>query len=235
MPIGAFVALCDEELKRAEGLRRKGVRPHKLYEALIAKGEAGPKTAAPAPIAAEERVKVVVAPRDPAAGPRGAKVTLVVFSDFQCPFCSRLAPTLHDLRKRYPRDLRVVFKQLPLPFHQHAALAAEASLAAHAQGKFWEMHDKLFEEQRSLERDSLLKYAEKLRLNLDRFERALDQHAYRAQVEADSKHAASLGIQGTPTMVINGRKVSGARPADDLATVIDEELQAARTRPGKKK
>jgi protein-disulfide isomerase len=230
----AFVALCDEELKRAEAALRKGTRPHRLYEALTAKGEAGPKRAAPVVAADAERVKVVVEPRDPAAGPKTAKVTLVVFSDFQCPFCSRLAPTLRDLRKRYPRDLRVVFKQLPLPFHQHARLAAEASLAAHAQGKFWEMHDKLFTEQQALDRDSLLQHAQNLRLSVDRFRRALDDGTYRAQVEADSKHAAALGIQGTPTMVINGRKLSGARSADDIAPTIDDELRAARQRPGKK-
>jgi protein-disulfide isomerase len=234
-PRETFVTLCDEELKRAEALLRKGVRAAKLYEALIAKGEPGPKPAAPAPVAAEERVKVVVAPRDPAAGPRGAKATLVVFSDFQCPFCSRLAPTLQELRKRFPRDLRVVFKQLPLPFHQHAALAAEASLAAHAQGKFWEMHDTLFQNQQALDRDALYRHAQTLGLNPARFQRALDDHTYRAQVEADSKHAAALGIQGTPTMVINGRKLSGAQPADAVAAVIDEELQRARKGPGKKK
>jgi protein-disulfide isomerase len=234
MPLDAFVTLCDEELKRAEGLLRKGTRPHRLYEALIAKGETGPKRApAVAPAADEPRLKVEVAPRDPAAGPKHAKVTLVVFSDFQCPFCSRLASTLQELRKRYPRDLRIVFKQLPLPFHKDAALAAEAALAAHAQGKFWEMHDKLFVEQRALERDSLLKYAEALGLNVGRFQRALDEGTYRAQVEADSKHAAALGIQATPTMVINGRKLSGARGADDIAAVIDAEK--ARPPAGKKK
>jgi protein-disulfide isomerase len=232
MPVDTFVKLCDEELKRAEALLRKGTRPHKLYEALIAKGEAGPKRDAPAVVADAERVKVVVEPRDPATGPKRARVTLVVFSDFQCPFCSRLAPTLQELRKRYPRELRVVFKQLPLPFHQHAALAAEASLAAHAQGKFWEMHDKLFVEQRALEREALLRYAQELGLNYARFQRALDERTYRAQVEADAKHAAALGIRGTPTMVINGRKLSGARSADDVAAVIDEELKAAR--PGRK-
>jgi protein-disulfide isomerase len=233
MPIDAFVKLCDEELKRAEAQLRKGTRAPKLYEVLIAKGEAGVKSAPTPGIAAGERIKVDVGPKDPSLGPRDAKVTLVVFADFQCPFSARLAATLRDLRARFPRDLRLVSKQLPLPFHQHAALAAEAAFAAQAQGKFWELHDTLYKNQQALDRDSLYQHAQTLGLNAARFQRALDDGTYRAQVEADKKQAAALGINATPTMVINGRKLSGAQPLDAIAAVVDDELKAAKR--GKRK
>src|SRR6185436_14542849 len=105
----------------------------------------------------------------PLKGAKGAKVTIVEWSDFQCPFCSRVEPTIDQVVKTWPADVRVAFKQLPLPFHNNAHLAAEAALAAKEQGKFWEMHGILFKNQQALERPNLEKYAQELGLDMSKF------------------------------------------------------------------
>src|SRR6185295_19347259 len=135
----------------------------------------------------------------PVKGPANAKVTVVAFSDFQCPFCSRAVPVMKQIEDEYKGKVKIAFKQLPLPFHDKAHLAAEAALAANEQGKFWQMHDKLFANQQALDRPSLEKYAEE---------------------------GAAVGATGTPTFFINGTKVVGAQPFEQFKTVIDTELKA---------
>ena len=157
-------------------------------------------------------------------GTEEAKVTVVVFSEFQCPFSGRVNPTLDSLLKAYPNEIKLVFRHNPLGFHKQAFLAAEATLAAGAQGKFWEMHDKLFANQRSLKQPDLLRYAREIGLDTARYTAELGQHLYKAQVEADQKMAARLGAGGTPNFFINGIRLKGAQPLERFKEIIDKEL-----------
>ena len=123
--------------------------------------------------------------------------------------------------------MKFVFKQNPLPMHDNAMIAAEASLAANAQGKFWQMHDKMFENARALTRPDLERYAQEIGLDMERFKRSLDSHEFKREIEADQAIAAQLGARGTPSFFINGRPLRGAQPFEGFKTVIDEELQRA--------
>ena len=149
----------------------------------------------------------------PARGPATAKVTIVEFSDFQCPFCARVNATLEQLLRDYPNNVRILFRHNPLPFHNNAAPAAEAAVAAKKQGKFWEMHDKLFADQSDLERPALELHAVQLGLDLTAFRAALDTHAGKARVDEDLALGRQLGVRGTPNFFINGRSLIG-RAAD---------------------
>jgi protein-disulfide isomerase len=160
----------------------------------------------------------------PFKGPEDAKVTIIEFTDFQCPFCSRVQPTLKKILEKYPQDVRKVFKQHPLTFHKDAPLAAEASLAAGAQGKFWEMKEILFNNQKKLKEENLVEYAQNLGLDIEKFKADLRDHTYKEQVDRESKQAVTLGATGTPAFFVNGRYLSGAKPLDSFVKVIDEEL-----------
>ena len=157
-------------------------------------------------------------------GPETAKVTVVEFSDFQCPYCAQAHETVHQLRERYADQVRIIFRHFPLAFHEHARLAAQASLAAHAQGKFWPFHDRLFSRQNALDRKSLETYAQDLGLDVAAFKKGLDENAYDAQVEADMALGRSVLVDGTPTMFINGRRAENATEIDAVAPLIDAAL-----------
>ena len=159
-------------------------------------------------------------------GPATAKVTVVEFSDFQCPYCAQAHETVHQLRERYPDQVRIVFRHFPLAFHEHARLAAQASLAAHAQGKFWPFHDRLFAQQHALDRKSLEGYAQELGLDVAAFKKGLDENAFDAQLEADMALGRSVRVDGTPTMFINGRRAENATEIDAVAPLIDAALAA---------
>ncbi|MCP3103990.1 thioredoxin domain-containing protein [Myxococcus sp. K15C18031901] len=221
-PLEVFTAVVDEELAKADALVKTGVRPTEVYARTIERGVDRPP-APPAP--AEPPVQKVEVGDAPARGPANAPVTLVAWSDFECPFCSRAVPTLKALEQEYAGKLRVAFKQQPLPNHPHARLAAAAALAAHEQGKFWEMHDVLFANQRQLERESLEGYAKQLGLDLTRFKQALDSNRFDARVTADAEEGSRLGVSGTPSFFVNGRLIVGAVPIDQFRRVIDEELK----------
>src|SRR3569623_3024021 len=160
-------------------------------------------------------------------GPASAKVNIVAFSDFQCPFCSRVVPTLEKVMKDYNGQVRLWFCHNPLPFHQDAPLAAEASLAADAQGKFWEMHDKLFANQANIKRPDLEKYAQELGLDMTKFKAFLDANSGKARIDADMALAQKIGVLGTPTFFINGRNLRGAQPIEAFKATIDEEIKKA--------
>jgi protein-disulfide isomerase len=160
----------------------------------------------------------------PIKGPEKAKVTLVEFSDFQCPFCKRVNPTLAEIEKTYGDKVRIAFKHLPLPMHPQAVPAAIASEAARRQGKFWPMHDKLFADQQNLTDETFLRYAKELGLDEARFKKDVADPAVRAKVEADSREANTLGVNGTPGFFINGRYLSGAQPFAAFKQIIDEEI-----------
>jgi protein-disulfide isomerase len=160
----------------------------------------------------------------PVRGPADAKITVVEFLDFQCPFCSRVQPTLAQIQKTYGDKVRIVFKHLPLRIHAQAAGAAAAAEAAHGQNKFWEMHDLMFANQRDLGDAKYEEWARQIGLDMDRFQKDLKSPALSQRIEADSQEAAKLGVSGTPAFFINGRYVSGAQPFDAFKKVIDEEL-----------
>jgi len=227
-PYPAFKALIDEELQKAEALVKSGTSKTEVYAKLTENGLT--KAAAPAPqkaAAPAGRRKVDYAKDDPAEGGSMPKVTIVEFSDFQCPFCSRVVPTMKQVKDTYKDDVKIVFKQNPLPFHKDAPLAAQAALAAHEQGKFWQMHDKLFENQKALDRASLEKYAAELGLNMSKFKAALDANKFQARIDDDIKLASSVGAGGTPAFFINGKLLSGAQPFDAFKTQIDDEIKKA--------
>ena len=160
------------------------------------------------------------------AGPENAKVTVVEFSDFECPYCSRAADALNALKKKYPDNVRFVFRQFPLSFHKNAHLAAQAAAAAGAQGKFWEYHDLLFKNQKALSRADLEKYAKEVGLNMAKFNKALDDKTHAASVDADMKLGGDVAVSGTPTMFVNGKRV----PPDEaqLSAAIDAALASAK-------
>lgn len=228
-PFPAFQAIVDEEIKKADALLKGGVKPERLYERLMADNIAAAPPTAPsngangAPAAPAAPVKIDLG-TSPVKGSRSAPVTIVAFSDFQCPFCSRAVPVIKQIEDAYKDKVRIAFKNLPLPFHDHAQLAAEASLAAHEQGKFWPYHDTLFANQQALERPSLEKYAADLGLDVGKFKVALDSGRFKKQVEEDARLAASVGATGTPTFFINGRALVGAQPFEKFKELIDPEL-----------
>ncbi len=160
-------------------------------------------------------------------GPATAKVNIVAFSDFQCPFCSRVIPTMDKIMKDYPGQVRLYFRHNPLDFHADAPLASQAALAAEAQGKFWEMHDKLFANQQNIKRPDLEKYAQELGLDMPKFKDALDKSAYKGRIDADLALARQIGVQGTPNFYLNGRNIQGAQPFEEFKKVIDEEIANA--------
>ncbi len=172
-----------------------------------------------------EPVRVEVAATGPATGSATAPVTIVEFSDFQCPFCSRLIPTLDQVKKKYGDKVRIVFRQFPLPMHNNAQKAAEAALCANDQGKFWQLHDAMFSNQAALGVDQLKAKAVELGMKADDFNKCLDSGAKVAIVEADKKAGSEAGVQGTPAMFVNGRFLNGAVPLENVTSVIDDELR----------
>jgi protein-disulfide isomerase len=162
----------------------------------------------------------------PAKGPATAPVTIVEFSDFQCPFCSRITPTLEQVVSKYGSKVRLVFRQFPLPMHPNAAKAAEASLCANEQGKFWEMHDAMFKDQAGLAVDGLKSKAASIAgLKAADFNSCLDSGKEAPAVQTDMKEGTKAGVNGTPAMFVNGRFISGVVSPDDLSKVIDDELK----------
>jgi protein-disulfide isomerase len=150
---------------------------------------------------------------------------VVLFSDFQCPFCGRVEPSIAELEKLYPGKVRVAWKNFPLSFHDKAKPAAEAALAAHEQGKFWQMHEILFKNQSALTAADLEKYAQEIGLNMPKFKAAIESHKFAAAIEADMKQGSELGVSGTPAAFVNGQLVSGAQPVDAFKKIVEAELK----------
>ncbi len=162
---------------------------------------------------------------DPFRGPAEAKVTVVEFSDFQCPFCAKATYEVSKILKLFPKDVRVIFKQFPLDSHSQAALAAEASLAAQAQGKFWELHDAMYANFTTISRPRILFWAMAAGLEMGRFHFELDSHKYMARVQAEEHQGEEAGVEGTPTFYINGKKLNAAFDVETVAPLIVEELK----------
>ena len=229
MPFASFQPIIDEQIKKANELIAKGTPREKLYDALV---DANVKAAPAAPAAqaaagdAGEKVKIDVGD-SPALGPKNAPITIAVWSDFQCPFCSRVEPTLKQIRDEYGNKVKIVWKDQPLSFHPNAMPAAEAARAAGEQGKFWEMHDRLFANQGALGPELYERLAKELKLDMARFKSAIESKKFQPKIQADMAAGNAVGANGTPTLFINGRKLVGAQPFPAFKQIIDSELASA--------
>ena len=222
-PLDKFKAVIDEQLAKAKTVAAKGTPKSKIYEEIVKDGKEPPPP---------ER-KQVAAPdaQSPFKGGARAKVVIQEFSEFQCPFCKRVGPTLKEIEKEYGDRVKIVWRHLPLPFHKDAQLASEAAQEVFAQkgnAAFWQFHDKLFESQATpggLERPSLEKIAQEVGVDMAKFKAALDSNKHKARVESDAKIGNDAGINGTPAFVINGYYLSGAQPAAAFKKIINKALK----------
>jgi protein-disulfide isomerase len=173
-----------------------------------------------------ERPRLEVAATGPARGPADAPVTIVEFSDYQCPFCRRVEPTVKQVLERYGDRVRFVYRHFPLDrIHPQARGAAEAAACADDQERFWEFHDRLFADGSQLDAKSLESYAGELGLDVPRFQKCVAEGRFRDLVERDAAEGRRAGVSGTPAFFINGVKLSGAQPLDQFVEVIDQELE----------
>jgi protein-disulfide isomerase len=245
-PFASFQAVIDEELRKAEAAVQGGTPAGKLYAGIVERGATAPVYVAPAQGAGTPEApsapsapavpppappslyrEVPLRADDPSRGPADAKLTIALFSDFQCPFCGRIEPSLAELEKAFPGQVRIVWKHQPLPMHPQAIPAALAAEAAREQGKFWPMHAKLFTDQRALGPEVFSRYAREIGLDVRRFEQALAARRGEARIQDDQKLAGQVGANGTPTMFFNCRQVVGAQPIERLRMVAEEELKKA--------
>ncbi len=157
-------------------------------------------------------------------GPKDAPVTIVEFSDFQCPYCAQATALVDQVLKAYPRDVNFVYKNFPLPMHPNADPAARAALAAGKQGKFWEMHDELFKHGGDLSSQAIRSLAENLRLDVAKFEADMTSPAVKAQVDLEVRQGKVAGVRGTPSFFINGRMTQN-RSLEGFRAIIEEELK----------
>jgi protein-disulfide isomerase len=222
-PFEKFKESIDAQLALAKAAVQRGVPKAKVYEEVTKEGKEPPppeKKEVPAPDASS-----------PFKGGANAKVTIQIFSEFQCPFCKKVEPTLAEIEKEFGNKVKFVWRNLPLPFHKDAPLAAEASQEAFAQkgnAGFWKYHDKLFEgQEQGLGRERLEAVATEVGLDLEKFKAALDSHKHKAKVDADAKIGNDAGVNGTPGFVINGYFLSGAQPAPAFKKLINRALREA--------
>jgi predicted DsbA family dithiol-disulfide isomerase len=173
-----------------------------------------------------EEPRVQVAATGPSRGPENAPVTIVEFSDFECPFCSRAEESVTQVMEKYAGKVRLVFRHYPLPFHSNAQKAAEASACANDQGKFWDMHRQLFANQKALTVEQLKGHAATVGLDKAKFDECLDSGKHADLVKKDMAEGQEAGVTGTPAFFINGKLLSGALPASEFEKVIDAELKA---------
>jgi protein-disulfide isomerase len=229
-PLRTFTDIVEQEWQRAQSLRKQTGLAN--YDTLVAQGLTQLRLATPGQGSNEAKLdgnaayKVGLGLAGHSRGAATALVTIVLWSDFQCPYCQRVAGTLRALEKQYGDKLRVVFRHAPMPFHGDAALAAEAGVEAAMQGRFWEFHDALFAAGSSLQRADLERFAQQAGLDVQRFARALDVRLHRDAVRAEVASAQAMGVEATPTMFVNGHPIEGAKPLSALQTVIDAHLAA---------
>ena len=181
-------------------------------------------------------IRLPVEAKGQSRGPADAPVTIVSFADYQCPYCGRGAATLKEVREKYGDRVREVFRDFPLGFHERARPAAVAARCAGEQGRFWQMHDHLFEHQTELERDQLAGHALAVGLDPAKFAACVkDDAAKLAAIEADLEAGQAVGVEGTPAFFINGISLSGAQPTEAFSAIIDRELAASAKGADRKK
>ena len=204
------------------GIAIKGVKDGKTLMEISKLMDASPKAKRPKLL--EDPVSIPVAGA-PERGPDNARITLVEFSDFECPYCSVAVKEVRAIMAAYPKDIKLIYKQFPLPMHPHAPMAAEASLAAYEQGKFWEMHDLLFANFRRLSRDNMLAWAKQIGLDVDKFKAELDSGKFRDTVKKDESDGETAGVYGTPAFFINGKLYNGPMNLDAVRPILEAELK----------
>lgn len=170
------------------------------------------------------RVEVAGGEDDPSKGPKNAPIQLIEFTEYQCPYCARVRPTIDELLKKYDGKIHYVMRDFPLNFHRDAKLAAQAASCAGEQKKFWEYNDILWKNQRALKINSLKKYAQDLKLNMKAFETCLSSPKYAKEVDLDQRDGQLAGVSGTPAFFVNGIFLSGAQPLENFIAVIEDEL-----------
>jgi protein-disulfide isomerase len=207
------------EIKPYLEARREQQARAMLVEELKTKNAGAVKVMLEAP-----RYTVATSPSDPVRGNAAAPVTIVEFSDYQCPFCARVNPSLAKVMQTYGDKVKIVFKDYPLPNHPEAPKAAEAAHCAAEQKKYWEMHDAMFANQRALEVPALKQTARAIGLNGAAFDQCLDSGKHAATVATGAALGEKMGVNSTPTLYINGRPLIGALPFENFKAVIDEEL-----------
>jgi protein-disulfide isomerase len=221
-PFEKFQKIIDEEVKKYEDQKGK-VKAAEYYDHLMKEAKGAPepekKTAPPVPAGS------------PYKGKSDAKVVIQEWSDFQCPFCSRVEGTVGEIMKAYGDKVKFVWRDKPLPMHPDAPLASEAAREALKQkgsDGFWKMHDKMFANQQKIKREDLEGYAKEIGLDMGKFAAALDSHVHKAAIDADDKAGTDVGISGTPAFLINGYYVSGAQPFQKFKKLIDRALAEAK-------
>ena len=226
-PAEKFGEIIDDELTKTSAMLAKGTPATQLYDAVIKDGKGAPEI---------ERKSIPVPANAPSRGNMNAKVTIVEFSDFQCPFCKRSEDAVNDVMKNYGDKIKFVWRNMPLPMHPDAPAAAQASMEAFKQkgsDGFWKMHDLLYANQPSgqkqdgLKREALDSYAQQLGLNMDKWKAAMDSQSHKPEVDADAKAGNDAGISGTPAFLINGYFINGAQPYAKFRKVIERALAEA--------
>jgi len=201
---------------------REGKNAGRIRDALatsaVARRHAGPGRVL------EDPVEIPVA-GSPEKGPKDAKITLVEFSDFECPYCSKAVGQIDAVLRAYPRDVKLIYKQFPLSIHPHANLAAEASLAAFAQGKFWPMHDMLFAHFHRITRENAMLWAKEIGLDTGKFATDLDAVKYARVIEKDMADGEAAGVNGTPTIFINGKHYNGSLTFEAMKPIVEAEIK----------
>jgi protein-disulfide isomerase len=200
----------------------QGVKDGKSLMEISKLMDASPKAHRPKLLEAPVTIAVDGAP---VRGPADARITLVEFSDFECPFCSSAVKQVDIVMAAYPKDIKLIYKQFPLSMHPHAEMAAEASLAAREQGKFWEMYDVLFKNYRHLSSDNIMIWAKDLGLNMDKFKADLASGKYKAVVDKDLADGEAAGVYGTPSFYINGKQYNGEVTLAALKPILAAELK----------
>lgn len=224
-PTEKFVAIIDEEMKKAQALVDKGVPADKVYDTIM-KDAKGP----PPP----EKKTVADAPNAPAKGNLKAKVVIYEYSDFQCPYCKRVEDSVNEVMKNYGDRVKFVWRNFPLEFHADAPLASEAAMEAFKQKGnegFWKMHGKLYAnqgEKDGIKREQIEKYAQELGLDMAKFKAALDGSTHKSEIDADTKDGKDAGVTGTPAFFINGYFINGAQPYSKFRKVIELALAEAK-------
>jgi protein-disulfide isomerase len=228
-PQEKFEKIVDEEITKAQGLVAAGTKPTEVYAALTKDGKGPPEPE-------KKDVPKSLPTNDPARGNLSAKVTIHEWSDFQCPFCGRVEPTISQVMKDYGDRIKFVWHDLPLPMHPDAPLASQAGREAYAQkgpSAFWSLHDKMFANQQKIKRDDLDGYAKDLNLNMDKWKSALDGSSHTSEIEADKKAGNDDGISGTPAFIIvpgnatSGYFVNGAQAYPKFRKLIERALSEA--------
>ena len=215
---------CSFSLGLAQ-LAVKNVRDGKSEAEVIAALAASPLSKGPAKRPILEAPVTIATDGAPAKGPDHPRITLVEFSDFECPYCRAAVGQVDELMKLYPNDIRLIYKQYPLPTHPHARLAAAAALAANEQGKFWQMHDRLFANSRHLNEAGILALAKDLGLDMNRFSADMKSEKIQAEINKDMKDGDQAGVYGTPAFFINGKLYNGPMEVAAVKPLIEAELR----------